>query len=343
MTTTQRLPLRLIDGGIADGRWQVAAGAALIAEHAADQTPDTLRIFRTRETVFIGRHQAIWDTVAMEDCLADGIAIARRITGGGAVHVDGGVIGWEATLRRERLTAQALGPAILEVAQAARAGLSRAFGVDAFPVGAVSGLIEGHTLATQGFLRFSAPRADQVAYITQGDLRDARHNFPAATPEIVDLLAGLADGLAQAYDLVPEAGEMTTAEAARTQRLHEDDIGTDEFVFAIDDPLETGLRVASHKTAECQTTVYLKTGWNDGVHVISEALITGDFLISPARRLSDLERAIQGLPVTEVAGAIDRFFGGMDLDLALITPADLKAVILAGLAATPQRDLLPIR
>ncbi|MFM2423364.1 MAG: hypothetical protein RL291_1894 [Pseudomonadota bacterium] len=335
--------LRLIEGGTASGRWQVATGAALVAEHVAGTAPDTLRTFRSPPTVLVGRHQATWDTIHMEACLADSVEVARRITGGGAVLLDRGSIGWEVMIARNRLPGVDLKAAIMDVATAARAGLARHFGADAFPTGSVSGLFEGNTLAVQGFLRFAAPEMPENEYLASASADEQSQPLPETEIEITQLLAGLAEGIALRFDLMPEAGSLTEHEMAKAQRHFEDDIGTDEFVFAIDDPVETGLRIATHKSGESTTTVYLRTIWQDGIQRIAEATIVGDFIVCPARRVADLERAIEGQPVTEAPAIIDRFFAGLDTDLALITAEDFKAAIAEAIAATPRKDLMPIR
>ena len=52
-------PFRLIDGGLADGRRQVAQDAALVELHAAGRLPDTVRFLRCPPTVIVGRHQPL--------------------------------------------------------------------------------------------------------------------------------------------------------------------------------------------------------------------------------------------------------------------------------------------
>ncbi len=51
----------------------------------------------------IGRHQALSQEVKLDWCRANGLEIARRITGGGALFMGPGLLGWELVFARATL------------------------------------------------------------------------------------------------------------------------------------------------------------------------------------------------------------------------------------------------
>jgi lipoate-protein ligase A len=81
--------VRVIDAG------ELNPAAALAHDEAVGRDPGgspTLLLWRTRPAVVIGRFQrADWE-VDGAACAARGVAVWRRFTGGGAVHLDGGTL-----------------------------------------------------------------------------------------------------------------------------------------------------------------------------------------------------------------------------------------------------------
>lgn len=339
---TMTSALRVIDGGIGKARAHIATGAALARHHAQSGGAAILRIFRSPPAVLVGRHQATWDAIVMETCLADGVEIARRTTGGAAVYLDDGVVGWDFIISRADWQKRTLSDDLRMIAERIRNELERQFGEEAFPSAYVTAMTDTTTLHVQGFQRFAPAAVQEDEYLSQTP-RPADKFLRASPPDIVALFGSLAAGLSEQFDLMPEASETTPVERALAGELLEREIGDDAYVFAIDDPVETGLRIAHLNAAESQIAVYLRTGWVDGIHRIFEATIAGDFILCPAQKLADLERAVAGKAVSEIDDAFDRFFAGVDIELARVTVADLKKAVLDAAAAQPKKDLLPLR
>jgi lipoate-protein ligase A len=78
---------RWLDCGLRMAADHMALGAALCDAVGAGRAPATLRFFRCHRALLIGRHQAWIDRA--------GIDVARRLSGGGTVHVDPGQLCWE--------------------------------------------------------------------------------------------------------------------------------------------------------------------------------------------------------------------------------------------------------
>jgi len=104
MSTT----FRVIDTGVREGRANIAFDAALIEERQAGRVPDTIRFLRFPPTALVGRHQALSREVDVEYCRENGVGTVRRITGGGAIYLDEGQLGWELVFHRSSLGIAAL-------------------------------------------------------------------------------------------------------------------------------------------------------------------------------------------------------------------------------------------
>jgi lipoate-protein ligase A len=116
---------RVIDTGVRDGRRQIAFDQAMIDAHKAGRIPDSIRFLRFPPTALIGRHQALSREINLAHCRANGIGVARRITGGGAIYFDEGQLGWELVLHRSTLGIGSLAELTRRICEAAAAGLSR--------------------------------------------------------------------------------------------------------------------------------------------------------------------------------------------------------------------------
>ena len=64
---------------------------------------------------------------------------------------------------------------------------------------------------------------------------------------------------------------------------------------------------------------------------IREALITGDFFVTPPRIVLDLEASLRGVEIGEAGDAVDEFFSGAQAEFLNLGPADIRAVVEAAL------------
>ena len=73
--------------------------AVLLAVNEA-KVPNTIRFWRNRQSVIIGRSQKIEEEVNLDKCRKLGVRILRRFTGGGAVYHDLGNLNWSIVVNR---------------------------------------------------------------------------------------------------------------------------------------------------------------------------------------------------------------------------------------------------
>ena len=347
------VPFRVIDTGVRDGRLQIAFDAALIELHKTGKTPDTIRFLRFEPSALIGRHQAMRHEVHLDYCRANGIGLVRRITGGGAIYLDEGQVGWELVLSRRRLPLPTLGDYTRAICEAVAAGLSSAFGIAArfrprndIEVGGrklcgTGGFFDGDTLFYQGTVLVDADPARIVGSLNVPEAKLKKRALDSAGQRVVtlkELLGGHAppvdavhravlDGLSRGLDLTLEPGAPSADEEALAARIHEEEIGTDAFVFEIDDPRQADVLEASRTGPGGTVSAFVRVEGPAAASRIREALITGDFFVTPPRLVYDLEAALRGVVVADAGAAVDRFFTTTKPDLLTIAPADFKAVI----------------
>jgi len=91
---------RWIDTGVLRAAENMALNRALFEARRAGEAPSTLRFLRFRPSALVGLHGDPARELDLEYCRAQKIAVQRRITGGGPIYMDEGVLGWELYLER---------------------------------------------------------------------------------------------------------------------------------------------------------------------------------------------------------------------------------------------------
>jgi len=336
-------PFRVIDTGIRDGRRQIAFDQALIELRKSGAIPDTIRFLRFPPTALIGRHQALSRELRLDYCRSRGIRTVRRITGGGALYFDEGQLGWELVFDRSTLGIASLAELSRSICEAAAAGLSR-LGVSARFRPRSDIEVEGRKLGGTGGFFDDSTLFYQVTVLVDLDPADmlAALKVPAAgaaprvvtlkellgeAPAIGKIQEALLAGFAERLGVVPERGAITPQEEALAAKIHDEEIGTDEFVAQIDDPgAGEGVLSASRAGPGGTVSAYVRLEGPQRDR-IREVLITGDFFVVPPRTVYDLEASLRGATLAEVGPAIERFFAGAKVGLISAAPADFRAAI----------------
>lgn len=351
------VPFRLIDTGVREGRANIAFDAALIDLHGAGAIPDTIRFLQFRPTALVGRHQLISRELMLDHCRASGIGIGRRITGGGAIYFDEGMLGWELVLSRKRLPMPSLADYTRRICESAAAGLSAAFGmnarfrprndieVDGRKLSGTGGFFDGDTLFFQGTVLIDADPARVMAALNVPRAKTERHALDRpesrivtlkalleAAPDVEDVKAAIVSGLARGLDLDVNASAPTPVEDERARTLFDEEIGQDTFVYEIDAPGDDGQLEGTTTGPGGSVTAFVRVEGEGTSRRIREALITGDFFVTPPRLVLDLEAALRGVPAHEAGPAIDRFFAETRPDMSTIGPEAFRSAIEQALA-----------
>jgi lipoate-protein ligase A len=352
-------PFRVIDTGVRGGRANMAFDQALIEARGDDRIPDTIRFLRFHPAALIGRHQILSHEVDVAWCRAHGVELGRRITGGGALYLDQRQLGWELVFRRGVLGLFDLDTAARRICEAAAAGLRRLgiaaayrprndIEVDGRKLGGTGGFFDGDLLFYQGTVLIDFDPAAMLAALRLPAAKLAKRGLASAAdrivtlrelaggtaPPVAEVQAALLAGFAEGLGLDPVAGEIGAAEEALAQHIYQAEIGTDDFVTSLDAPATEGLHASAVRTqAGGSIRADLRC---DAAGHIREALITGDFFVTPPRVVRDLEASLRGVATAEAGQAIDRFFATHEATFLGLGSADLRAAVLAALAETSQ-------
>ncbi|MDH4191623.1 MAG: lipoate--protein ligase family protein [Betaproteobacteria bacterium] len=121
---------RWLDTGVRDAAENLAISRALTYARRAGESPSTLRFLRFLPSAIVGLHGDPARELDVAYCRAQRIAVRKRPTGGGAIYMDEGVLGWELHLARAEAGAADM-PAIARRLCEAVARSLESFGVAA--------------------------------------------------------------------------------------------------------------------------------------------------------------------------------------------------------------------
>lgn len=358
--------LDVIDSGVVEGRLNIALGQALIERHTAGALPDTLRFLRFPPTALIGRHQALHQEVDVAWCREHGVGLVRRITGGGAIFLDPGQLGWELVVSRQRLGGADLTTLARELCEAAADGLSRLgvearyrprndIEVDGRKISGTGGFFDGDTLFFQGTVLVDLDPATMVSALRVPRAKLERHELDSAERRVVTLreLLGarcppleriqetLADAFAAHIGGVRREAAIDEETRALADTLFEEEIGRDDFVNEISAPsgnpgLLRGRSSGPGGTIEVYVTLQGPRG-----HRLGAVLITGDFFVTPPRVIYDLEAALRGTFVDRIDNMLDCFFSRTEIDSLSVRQADFSHALQDALASRTDETETP--
>jgi lipoate-protein ligase A len=350
---------RVVDSGLREGRFNIALDQAMLELHQSGAIPDSIRFIHFLPSALVGRHQELSTELDLEYCRQHGIGFGRRITGGGAIYLDPGQLGWALVFSRTTLGGASLGEVARRVCEAVAAGLSH-LGIDARfrprndievggrKISGTGGFYDGDTLIYQGTVLVDLDPAAMLgalrvprSKIEKRGLDSAaqrvvtlRELLGAATPPIEEVQQALLHGLRERLDLAFHPTGLSAAEESLAQQLYASQIGRDEFVAEIDGPPRGGeVHVGVHTSAGGTITTYLRRAGAGGRR-IGQVLITGDFFVAPPRLVFDLESQLRGVETEALGEAVEAFFAARPVGALSVTAVDFRRSLEAALAAS---------
>jgi len=344
------LNLRVLDTGVMEGRLNIAIGQAIVEAHQGDRIPDTLRFLRFPPTVLVGRHQALGQEINLEYCRENGIGVARRITGGGAIFMEPGLLGWELAINRATLGVKSMPELTREICEAAADGISRLgvqarfrprndIEVDGRKISGTGGFFDGDTLFYQGTVLVDVNPQVMVSALRVPQAKLEKHKLDSAIQRIVtlrELLGKATPGLPQIQSALTSAfsehfgleimhGELTGEERSEADRLYREEIGGEDFVAGIEEPAAArGDLTGRQSSPGGVITSYLRLE-GPSQNRVRAALITGDFFITPPRVIYDLESRLRGVYLEDLPGVVRAFFQEAGVEVLSVSPEDFIA------------------
>lgn len=306
-------PLRLLNTPELPARRNLALTEALLQGGG-----ELLRLQRFPRCALIGAHQNLAAELDLPWCAAHNVEIARRMTGGGAITMEPGILGWELILHRRRLPA-GLSEATALLCRAAAAGLATLgvaaefrprndIVVDGRKLGGTGGYFDADRLLFQGTVLIDPDLAfmAQALRLPRGKL--SRAQTPSLAQRTTSLARELgrtitadegahaiAAGFAEALSRTLSPDEIHDHEWQAATTLHDHHIGTDAFVHGADlHPIATAadaIAMIATPAAVIEATLRHRAG-----HIV-QARLNGDMFITPPRIVADLEATLAGVPL----------------------------------------------
>lgn len=346
---------RVLDTGVRPAYENMALDRTLL-ESCQDGAPNTLRFLRFRPSALIGFHQSASQELDLEYCREHRIEVSRRVTGGGALYCDEGQLGWELFVDRRAFATRDMLAIASEVCgmvvKAMQAlGVEAAFRprndieVEGRKIGGTGGAFDGEALLYQGtvLVDFDIEKMLKVLRIPREKLSDkaiasARERITTlgavlgTSPPMEQVQAALTQAFAKGFGVEMEAAGLSAAEQALLTR-YQSETATDEWVLETDRPrLEVAQRSAIRKTAGGLVRIMLAVDVPRGR--LKQAFITGDFFVNPKRAIIDLEAALRNVALEHVDAIVAAFFAERQVEMLMLTPEDLLAVVHEALGAT---------
>lgn len=340
---------RLLDTGLRSAAENIALNRTLLEGRRDGITPNTLRFLRFEPSALVGFHQDVDLELNRERCEALGVAIQRRITGGGAIYFDPGQLGWELYFGRGDLGVAEMDRLAERICQAAAAGISR-LGVEAqfrprndIEVGGrklsgTGGVSDGEAVLYQGTLLidFDIERMLQLLRTPAEKLSDkaissARERVTSLAallqepPPLEQIQRALSEGFAEALEIELEAGKLSAAENGRLDAALVE-IDSEEWIFQHRLPSSgPPLRSALHRARG--GLIRAAVAYDPERNYLKQLWLTGDFFVQPRRRIPDLEAALKESPMESLEVRVETFFRENPTDTLGLTPADFITAI----------------
>jgi lipoate-protein ligase A len=345
-------PFRVLDTGVLEGRLNIAIGQAIVEARQQGSVPDTLRFLRFPPTALVGRHQALGQEIDLDYCRKNEIGVARRITGGGAIFMEPGLLGWELAFHRKTLGVRSLADLTREICEAAADGISRLgvharfrprndIEVNGRKISGTGGFFDGDTLFYQGTVLVDMNPQVMISALRVPQAKLVKHKLDSAeqrvvtlrellgdeTPDLKEIQGALTEAFSEWFGLDMVHGELSDEERLQADILYREEIGTEEFVAEIEEPPAARGDLAGRHTCPGGTiTTYLRLE-GPAQNRVRAALITGDFFITPPRVIYDLESRLRGVYLDDLVGVIQDFFEQTEVEVLSVTPEDFIACV----------------
>jgi len=341
--------IRVIDTGLRTGRENIAHDQAMIDAHVDGVIGDSFKFIHFNPCALVGRHQDLSQELKLEECKRLGVQTVRRVTGGGAIYLDNGQLGW-ALICDRRTVGGDLSEITAKICTAAAMGLST-LGIDAQfrprndievagqKISGTGGFFDGNTLMFQGTVLIDLDPATMMAVlnvpahkIKKRELDNAAQRVTCLkalmgrVPSMDEVQNALLVGFAEHLDFEFEFSKPSEVVEKLAKELHDEEIGTEDFVAEINEPNRIK-DVLCGTNAKGNLTAYIRL---EGVRndQLREVIFTGDVFVTPPRTIMDLEAFLRGRNISEVEKAVLAFFASTNIGMVSLQPSEFSDAVL---------------
>lgn len=361
MTFSSRERWRLIDTGLRPAAENIAINRAMLEAHQEGLIPHTLRFLRFQPSALVGFHQSAEQELRVDYCTAHGIAIQRRITGGGAIYFDETQIGWELYLDRRVLGTADMQDISRRICEMAAAGMRR-LGVDAQfrprndievngrKISGTGGAFEGDSIMYQGtllvdfdiekmlrVLRIPAEKLSNKAIASARERVANLKDLLGITPDMQIVMQSLTQSFAEGFGVDFEPATTMSAPEQEKFQYALAEIDHPDWINLIsrpltDAPILEGLHKAEGGLLRVAVSVDITA------NRMKQVWFTGDFFVNPKRMVMDLEAALRDSSLAGYRHTVNEFFRHYPVEMLRLRPEDFSLAIenaLTPLSAKP--------
>lgn len=237
--------IRILDTGLKPARWNVAMTAALTERHAEGAIGDCIRFHRYASCVLVGRSEDVVRASDVSHCRAQGIEIARRVTGGGAVYMSPRMLAWDAIVDRAtfgdaarltRIVCSGVAAGLARHGAPARFREPNDVEINGRKVSGAAGYVERRSAVLQGtvLIEDDVGAMGKALRIPEAALRERVTSLEAVlgrAPAVADIRESILAELVRVLGRIPVRDRVRRGEVAHAERLLQCEIGTDAFVM----------------------------------------------------------------------------------------------------------------
>lgn len=339
---------RLLDTGSLPAAHNMALEKVILTARNRNWVPDTIHFLQfSPRCALVGYHQAVELEVEEEYCRSHGIDINRRISGGGAIYMDEGQLGWEIFARKDtpgiprkleemyRLLCESAVAGLAKLGVTARFRPQNDIEVDGRKISGTGGTEIGDALLFHGTILtdFDVDTMIKCLKLPVKKLEDKQvQSFKERVvclrevlgylPPMPVIKKAMAEGFSEVLGIKLVAGDLTDREKEMLER-ELPYFRSEEWIRGQRPRLqESSLITADYKTPGGLIRVSILLDRTR--RRIKSVMITGDFFAYPERSILDLEAALKNSSSNppELLRKVHSFFAENEVKIPGIEPDD---------------------
>lgn len=336
----------IVETGTGAAAANIAIDRRWLVEHAQNLRPNLLRLYRNLPAVVLGQHQAALHEVRSDYCERQGIAIARRLTGGGALYVDERQLAWSLIVHRPRKWRDYDIAALLKLCCSGIGNALRRLGLDARFKAPNDLEIDGRKIASGYVTAIKDSLLFHGTILCDVDIARTLQALRVPTEKLSP--QGLAGARQRLTTLKEQLGAQLPTRKLK-QALVTELLATAGFVprnatksvYAIlrasqgeqpDGEFPHGTAITRMAEGDFQAEalwkcpgalVRARLGFDADRRRLASVSITGDMFTRPADLLYRFEQWLQGTALADIENRAAEFFSTQQADMPGVSPQDL--------------------
>ncbi len=321
---------RVIDTGLNDFSYNICMDKSLVELRKEGLIGDTFRFLRFKPCVLAGYHQSVFSEIRRDYCEEKNIGIGRRITGGGALYFDEMMLGWELVFSSKSIKLNSLENLTKNICAAFAKGINK-LGIDAEfrprndievggrKISGTGGTYESSVYFFQGTLLLDFNPENMMKSLKIPIEKLTSKNFNSILsritsvknilgyiPELNRIKPAILSGFKEHLDLDFYESEISPEEE-NFLKENRSFYGSKEWVYLNEfDPVKTKMVSEIYKCSGGLFKTYAKV--DEKRSLLKYIYFTGDYFVSPARTINDLESCLKDTLLDEAIFKIDDYF-----------------------------------